>query len=132
MMSLLLADLLGVLTNSLQIGGDSGWTGYTSVFPDDPDRIVSLFEVPGEEPGQDDVTPRYEFPAVQVRVRGQPFDAQQVISKIESVVTTLENEAPARFVYLYGREGGPAFLRFDRNDRPEYAWNMDGMSEIDA
>jgi len=125
----LLSNILDVLTDDGQIGGTSGWTGYASVLPDDPDQVVAVFETVGGEPDQDDVSPTYDYPGVQVRVRGQAFGGQAAVKKIEEVVATVEFDTPSRFIYLYGREGGPFFLRFDQNNRPEYVWNLDGMYE---
>lgn len=124
-----LSDALDTLTNAGQIGGTSDWTGYASVLPDDPDQVVAVFEAVGGEPDQDDVSPTYDYPGVQVRVRGQAFGGQAAIKKIEEVVATFEFDTPSGFVYLFGREGGPFFLRFDRNNRPEYVWNCDAMYE---
>lgn len=122
-------QLYQFLVDQGEVGGDSGWTGYIGVMPDDPDQVVAIFQTPGQVPDEngDDTGLWYEYPGIQIRIRGSRYSSEDVLTKIYSVVASIEGAHPDRFVFVHANESGPTLLRFDAKDRPEYVWNFKSM-----
>lgn len=107
---------------------DSDFTLTLGHLPDDQDRGVALYETPGGEPDQaKDIN--YDYPEVQLRVRGAQFGYAEAEAKWQAAFNALHNSTPtASWTYLYGRTSRPAVF-YDDRDRPNFTSTFKGMRE---
>lgn len=98
------------------IGGATGWSGYISIMPDDPDKLVALFPIPG---GTRDQTSglRADVREYVVRIRGASFGYEDATAKAREIMTTLNNVDVDGLVFNL-TINSPQAAGYDRNDRP--------------
>lgn len=113
------------------VDGSTGWLCRLSDMPSTPDKVVVLYETPGDPPDVDESgAVEYDEPGLQVRVRGEVDDYAAARNKIQDVFEALhENEPTAMtgetiIVYLYATQSGPLPMGKDSNNRPELVWNF--------
>lgn len=132
----LLDDLVAWLT--LQgVAGDTNWPIAASFQPPGPpDQCVTLYETPGEVPDAahpDSTEDEYNYPGIQVRVRGTTMDYAGARSKIEDVFLALHkadiplSASQKPIVYIYALNSAPLPMGLDNNNRPELTWNFKVM-----
>ena len=127
----LLDDILSFLDSQGVSGGATEWITKVSFLPNEPDKIISIYESPGSEPvtvtDPDDDESIVTYPNFQVRVRGDVQEYQEARAKMEEVFRTLHNASIAGYVYIKALQSGPLPLGNDGNDRPEMAMNFKVM-----
>lgn len=134
-----LLDQIGnILINAGVVNGGTGWTLCQSFEPPTPDKVVVLYETPGEPP--DIVRPTspetaYDLPGIQVRVRGDVNKYKETTAKIREVFMALHGQEPGPVAgeltctFIYGIGSGPLPLGLDGSNRPELTWNFRVMRE---
>lgn len=133
----LLDDVGNWLVTQGIVGGSTGWTLGESFMPPNPDKMIVLYETPGENPeiiGTGSSEKIYDKPGFQVRIRSTEFDYVGARSKIQEVFKALHQKEPAitsgvNYVYVYGVSSGPMPMGLDANNRPELTWNFRTMKE---
>ena len=111
------------------IDGSTGWPSVRRRVHDDSDQLVVLTEDGGFEPE----TPSAEGlgdsalkqPAVQVRVRGEPWDSDASYEKAQEIMDALHGVMRQDVGYGYylrikAQTSGPVFIGFDDRGRPEH------------
>lgn len=134
----LLDDIGDHLVAAGVVGGATGWTLAKSFSPSTPDKVVTLFETPGQTPEilrDGDGAPSYDYPGFQVRVRGTAMDYATARKKIYDIFVALHQAEPdgvsgdPTIVYIYGVQSAPMPLGHDPSNRPELTWNFQIMRE---
>lgn len=110
-----------------------GWSIYKGYMPDEPDNLIVVYETGGQPPDQSDSP--FDFPSIQVRVRGPREDYQSARSKIQECfnalhakqITVVGVSPVKKYVYCYAIQSGPIPMGRDTNTRPELVWNFQLM-----
>lgn len=105
----------------------NGWAVFKSYMPETPDRAICIYEVPGQAP---ETTMAIDYPQIQVRVRGAPYEYKVTRDLLEDcylvlhcgIVADSTISPPSRaYVYCYARATGPVPLGNDHKDRPQFS-----------
>jgi len=120
-------DIATILeTSSAGTGLTVGTDLFVSREPDTPDAVVSVFDTGGGEPSSG--IERYDFPTVQVRVRGDKMDYENAYVTMESIKTALHkyaNQTVNGTKYIAIWASSDIFsLGYDENDRPLLTLNF--------
>lgn len=133
------SDVQTFLQNEGLIGGATGWTSLRRRILDDVDQIVVFSEDGGLEPEQpaaegigDNAT---TDPAVQIYVRGRPWDGDSASAKALAIFDKLQGQRDAvigssRYIRIQARTSEPTFLGFDERGRPELTISFRGRKLI--
>lgn len=124
----LVADVQAYLEAQSLIGGATGWASIRRRIFDDVDQLVAISEDGGSPPemqataGIGDVA--LEDPAVQIYVRGEPWDGDSAETKAGQIFAALHGQTDidlngTTYVRVAARTSGPIFLGFDESGRPE-------------
>ena len=113
----LLDDIGTYLTSQNVVGGETGWTLAKGFEPPTPDKIVTIYELPGDEPDQTEGT-KYDYPFFQTRVRGEEFGYEETRTKVQAVFNALNDADISGYVYVFARQSGPQSLGHDGLTRP--------------
>ena len=104
--------------------------------PEKPDDCLTLYAYPGLAPEyvQEDFSPKYEHPYVQVLVRGRVYaDADYKIHQAWNALCTLTNASLGGVRYKSVRPlASPALMGRDINDRTMLFFNLAIMKEVSA
>ena len=119
----LVDEVGGALTAAGVVGGATGWTLRYHFVPDDPSQVVVLSETGGVP-----VSPvlGYSKPAVQVYVRGEPYQATEARSKLQDVHDAIHGyygPLGGRTYWVIAEESGALPLGRDEKNRPEWTQN---------
>jgi hypothetical protein len=121
---MILDDIGTALTNAGIVGGVSGWTLAKGFFPPTPDKVIGIFETGSSQAPE--TTTNYEFPTIQIRVRGEKYGYEVTRTKINAVMNAIHSQDITNMVYLYANSS--AFLMgYDGNNRPELVLNFNGL-----
>jgi len=123
---MILDDIGTALESASVVGGATGWTLYKSYMPDSPDTSIAIFETGGGEPDQTQGD-AYDMPTFQVRARGDAFGYSDLRTKMQAVFTALNNATVSGYVFIFADSSGPIPMGYDKNNRPELAWNFSTM-----
>lgn len=135
---MLLDDIGDHLVAAGVVDGATGWSLFKSFLPPTPDQAVAIFETPGQPPDvlkDGDGTPSYDYPGLQVRVRGSGMDYATARQKIYDIFEALHQAEPdgvsgdPTIVYIYAVQSAPMPLGHDPSNRPELTWNFQIMRE---
>jgi hypothetical protein len=115
--------------------GEVGWPIYKGMFPPTPDKVVSVFETPGDPPDiiQDSPETAYDYPGFQIRIRGERYAYDEMRAKMQDIFEALHESEPAVsssepvFIYIYAVSSGPLPMGSDESERPELSWNFKTM-----
>ena len=140
-MALLITDVLDYLEDQGLVAGATGWTRAAGFMPPSPDKIVAVFESPGDPPemtkaGSGETA--YDEPGFQVRVRATKHDYASARAKIGAVFRALHGSslAPATgdpvYVLVRAVQSGPLPLGLDESNRPDLTWNFTAKREREA
>lgn len=133
------ADVQSFLESEGVIGGVTGWASIRRRVLDDVDQIVVFTEDGGLEPEQpaaqgigDNAT---TDPAVQVYVRGAPWDGDSASAKALAIFDKLQGQRDAqigssKYIRVQARTSEPTFLGFDERGRPELTISFRGRKLI--
>ncbi len=113
----LLDDIGAHLVSENVVDGATGWALAKGFEPPSPDKVVTLYELPGDEPDQTDGT-KYDLPALQVRVRGDEFGYDAARTQLQTVFAALNDATITGYVYVYANQSGPISLGHDGSTRP--------------
>ena len=120
-----------------QTSAAQDWFIVQGYMPDgDPnqDRIIAIYETPGEAPLQ-----RWaiDYPSVAVHIRGAEGDYQVLRDKMQAAFLALHEQegaltdgttgAPINFVYFYAKQSAPISMGTDERMRQKMAWNFRSM-----
>ena len=118
------------------VGGASGWVVQLSSMEPTPDKVVVLYDTPGDLPDIDDSgAEEYDEPGFQVRVRGDIDGYEAARTKIQEVYDTLHKSEPpsatgeTAIVFVYATQSGPLPMGKDSNSRPELVWNFRALKQ---
>ena len=126
-------DMADILESSAigagDIGASSGWSIHVSTIPDDsntPDTVIGLFDYGG---GQPIANYTYDYPSVQVRVRGAKAGYQAAWTKaneIKEALHGLANETwnGTRYIQILCTSD-VMFVGYDENHRPILTVNFE-------
>jgi hypothetical protein len=125
----IVADVQAYLADRGVVDGSTGWPSVRRRVHDGSDRLVILTEDGGFEPeigvagGIGDAA--YRDPQVQVRVRGAAWDgdgAEEVAQMAYDALHGLMGVeiGSTRYLRVAALTGGPVFIGFDGNGRPEF------------
>lgn len=142
----MVTDVLEFLADQGLVDGATAWTGVTGGVPPAPDKIIAVFETPGQEPelvSDGSAEQAYDRPGFQIRGRGakaEPgvFDYSDLRDRMGQVYRALHGSelSPATgdpaYVLVRAVQSGPLPLGLDDNDRPEMTWNFVAMREREA
>ena len=109
-------------------GSSTGWTIYKSYQSASPDKAITINELPGDQRDQTEGT-EYEFPGFQVTVRGPELEYDTARTKMDEVITALNNATISGFVYIFA-DASPIPLGFDEDQRPVIAINFSTMKAV--
>lgn len=124
----LVADVQAYLEAQSVIGGSTGWASIRRRIFDDVDQLVAISEDGGNQPEQQAAagigSQALEDPAVQVYVRGGPWDGDSAQAKAAAIFDALHGKRDIEmngttYVRVQARTSGPIFLGFDEAGRPE-------------
>jgi len=92
---------------------------FISVMPETPDACISIYDTPGYPPAANYV---YDYPAVQVRIRGAIWgyqDAWDKAKEVRDALHGLTNETwnSTRYIQILC-EADIMFINYDDNNRP--------------
>lgn len=137
-MALLITDVLDFLEDQGLVAGATGWTRAAGFMPPSPDKVVAVFETPGEPPEMvkaGSAETKYDTPGFQVRVRAGNFDYAAARAKIGAIYRALHGStlAPATgdpaYLLVRGVQSGPLPLGLDQANRPDMTWNFVAIRE---
>lgn len=140
-MALLIDDVFDFLTARGLIGGSSGWAGFCGFLPPDPDKVIAIYETPGEAPDNfsaGSVPSQYDRPSFQVRGRGDVHGYEALRLKMGAIYRALHNSelTPATgdpvYTFVFSEQSGPHHLGLDDSSRPELTWNFRAMRQREA
>ncbi len=115
----LLTDIADHLATNNVVEGASGWDVYIEHQPPTPDKCITLIQFAGGSPDQSTVI-SHSYPEFQARGRGGPWGIEELQTKMEEVLATLNNPTVVGYVYIYPTTSAPRLLRVDQQDqRPE-------------
>ena len=105
--------------------GAFGTDLFISLMPETPDACVSIYDTGGMDPILNYV---YDYPTVQVRIRGAIFGYQNAWDKAKEVKDALHgltNETwnSTRYIQI-GCVGDIMFIHYDDNNRPTLTVNF--------
>ncbi len=130
----ILDDIKTHLESDGVAGLSTGWDIFLGIIPEEIDTCVAVFETAGEAPeadaGATGSIPSYDFPGLQVRVRGDPRGYQAARDKMQEVFNSLHESSISNFNYVYANST-PFLLEYDENSRPSIALNLICMRERD-
>lgn len=132
-----LDDLKNYLEGKNIVGGSTGWEISLSYLPPNPDKVIVLYETPGDpaEITKSSDETAYDFPGFQVRGRSSAFDYAALKTKMQEIFQALHQNEPVAgsgeksFVYIYSLNSTLLPLGLDSNDRPGATWNFRTMRE---
>jgi len=125
-------DIADILESSAvgagTIKASSGWSIHVSIIPDDsntPDTVIGLFDYGG---GQPIANYTYDYPQVQVRIRGAKAGYQVAWAKANEVKEALHgltNETwnSTRYIQILCTSD-IMFIGYDKNHRPMFSINF--------
>jgi hypothetical protein len=105
----------------------TGWAIFKSYMPDNPDRAICLYEVPGQAP---ETTMAIDYPQFQLRARGGTYEYAVTRQLLEDCylalhcgnITDSSTSPPAAgYVYCYAKNSGSVPLGNDHKDRPQFS-----------
>ena len=134
----LLTDVLDHLAAEGLIDGATGWTGSAGYLPPTPDKVIAVFETPGDPPEMISVgstEQAYDAPGFQIRGRGAAMGYEALREKMGAIFLALHDStlSPATgepaYVLVRAVQSGPLPLGLDENDRPGMTWNFTALRE---
>jgi len=137
-MATLYDDVLNYLAAEGLIDGSTGWAGKAAYMPATPNKLICVFETPGEPPeskkdGSDEQ--EYDLPGFQIRGRGEAFGYDALRAKMQEIFLALHGSSlsPSSgdpgYVYVFAVQSGPMPMGYDDNSRPGLTWNYRCMRE---
>ena len=105
--------------------GTFGTDLFISKEPDSPDACVTIFDTGGFDPVANYV---YDFPTVQIRIRGGKMEYQTAFAKAQDVKDTLhglsgETWNSTKYVGIWA-QGDIIFVGYDESNRPVLTVNF--------
>lgn len=124
------ADVQDYLAAQSIVDGATGWPSARRRMHDgDGDKLVVITEDGGPEPEMAATvgigSAAWRDPAVQVRVRGEPWKGDAAFAIAEAVFTALnglidETINSTRYMRVVAQTSGPVFLGYDKKNRPDF------------
>ena len=104
----------------------AGTDMFVGKMPASPDNCVAIYDTPSRGQLLDlDGANGYEYAAVQIRVRNRKYDeGWQMVSDIVSYLHGERMELNGALYLAVFLASGPAFLRWDEQDRAEFVVNF--------
>lgn len=123
----ILNDVGTLLTNASVVGGDTGWLLQKSYIGDEQDKVVVVNEGVAKSSDHTSGT-MHDYPSVQVIVRGSKMDYETARTKVDAVISALNDATVSGQVYMLLRTA-PLPLGLDPLQRPMISINFDIMRE---
>jgi hypothetical protein len=120
----LLDDILTKLQTDNVVDVSSGFTGYKSYLPNEPDQAVAILETGGREPDKD-----FAFPTFQVLVRAGPFAYDVARAEMDEVFQSLHNATISGYVYVFAISD-PTPVGYDQLNRPVLSLPLKAMKAL--
>lgn len=121
----LLDDVGTLLDNASVTGGATGWLLNKSFMTDEQDQVVTVTEGVAR-PSDHTSGTVHDFPTVQVLVRGAKLDYAAARTKMDAVITALNDSTVSGQVFMLLRQS-PLSLGVDALQRPMISANFDIM-----
>jgi hypothetical protein len=104
------------------------------IMPDAPHRVIAVFQSSGRVPDPKKSL-GLDYPALQLRVRGNPHDSAEAAAKAEELHDHLHDRSgligSSTYISIEA-DHSPALFRIDENGRPEYSLNFRTAREREA
>lgn len=121
----LLDDIGTLLENASVTGGSTDWLLNKGFMTDEQDQVVTVNEGVAR-PSDHTSGTTHDFPSIQVLVRGAKLDYEAVRTKVDAVITALNDVAVSGQVFMLLRQS-PLPLGVDALQRPMVSVNFDIM-----
>jgi hypothetical protein len=132
-------DVLAYLASAEIVDGSSEWPSVRRNVHDGSDRLVIVTEdggVPPETPSPTGIgDSAFMEPAVQVRVRGEPWDSDSASAKAQDVFDALHgfmrgDLGSTYYIRVAAQTSSPVFIGFDTNGRPEFTISFRALRTV--
>lgn len=121
----LLDDIETLVVAAALTGGVTGWLLQKSFMGDSQDQIVTIHEGVSKNSDHSSLV-AHDYPSIQILVRGAKLDYAATKTKIDAVVTALNDATVSGQVYMLLRQY-PIPLGLDSLQRPMISANFDIM-----
>ncbi len=121
----LLDDIGTLLENASVTGGATGWLLQKGFMGDTQDQVVTITEGVAR-PSDHTTGTGHDYPTVQALVRGAKLDYETARTKVDGVITALNDATVSGQVYMLLRQS-PLPLGVDSLQRPMFSVNFDIM-----
>lgn len=122
---MLLDEIGQFLIDQNLVGGATGWTLAKGWMPPEPNKVVGVFEYPGEPPFAGRI--EIDIPAFQIRVRAEKEDYVAARTEIEAIYLALHGYSGTLsgvYYVMITALASPLPLGRDENERPEIVQNF--------
>ena len=123
----LLDDVGTLITNASLTGGATGWVLNKAFMSDSQDKIITVMEGVAR-PSDHTSGTGHDYPSVQILVRGSKLDYSTARTKMDAVISALNDATVSGQVYMLLRQS-PLPLGYDALQRPMISANFDIMKE---